>query len=60
MTDLQTVETDATKVLADTKATIATLESNETKGVTYIKAHIVWFIGIAAFLAGALLGHFAK
>jgi hypothetical protein len=40
------------KVIADTKATIATLEGDEAKATSWVKTHVAVIIGLAAFLLG--------
>lgn len=45
-------QTDVTKVLSDTKATIATLETDEKAAVSWVKTHVALLIGLAAFIGG--------
>lgn len=50
------LETDATQALAESKTVIADLEVDEKKAVTTYKAHVLWIVGIGAFLLGAIGG----
>jgi hypothetical protein len=54
------VKTDAEKVLADTKATIANLESDEVSASGWIKGHTAWMIGLGSFVAGLVVMYLLK
>jgi hypothetical protein len=49
-------ETEEQKVLAESKAVIADLETDEKKAVTYYRAHALWIVGLCSFLLGAIAG----
>lgn len=50
------VETDAKTALADSKTVIATLETEETTAVTWVKAHTLILAVLGAFILGAIAG----
>jgi uncharacterized membrane protein YphA (DoxX/SURF4 family) len=53
MTDeIKAVETEASKFLAETKATIGSLGDSEAQDVTWIKAHWLVIVGATAFVLG--------
>jgi hypothetical protein len=61
MTDeLKTVETDATKALADTKAQISKLGADEVSATGWIKTHYLYIVGALGLLLGFIAGHVVK
>lgn len=54
------IKTDAEKALAEVKTEIGKLETEEHNVSGWVKVHVVWVIGLAAFAVGVLLGLFVK
>lgn len=51
------LKTDAEKAMADTKATIASLEKTETSVTGWVKTHTAALIGLVCFVVGIFVGH---
>lgn len=50
------IKTDAEKVIADTQATIAELESGEVRAAGWVKTHTLIAAVLGAFILGAIAG----
>ena len=59
---MSTPENEVSKVIEDTKATIASLEGDVVKTDTYVKSvwehYEIYFVAFVTFVIGAVIGHF--
>lgn len=54
---IQTIETDAAKVLAENKSVMATLETDEAKVKVFWLDYRAYIVCAICFLIGAFVGH---